>query len=293
MAESKGMDKVVKASSKIKYRRSLNSQQINVLGWLFKFRFSTSKQITVGLGRNEDSYKGIQKKLQILEEQGFIDKRYDKSYKLQGRSAEYYLTPKGARQLEESKPKTTNEWTIKTLYKNKTVSQDFITHCLSVADSALKLQAVYGDKLKVFTKSTLVAYDYFPTWQPDLFLSLQTSKSKSRRRYFLDVWDGTKPFFIAVRKARNYLNYADDGDWPNDEDFPAVLAACEDTKTQKKLNRQIKRALSESDMDETIFATTTQEQLTNQLKPSDRIWLKIEWDGEQEKTTLNSLSGNP
>jgi len=287
------MHKVVKASSNVKYRRSLNSQQIDVLVWLFKFRFSTSKQIAVGLGRSEASYKGIQKKLQILEEQGFIGKRYDKAYKLQGRPAEYYLMPKGARQLERSKPKTTNEWAIKTLYRNKSVSQDFITHCLNIADITLKLQTTYGDKPKIFTKSTLVAYDYFPAWQPDLFLSLQSSKNKDRLRYFLDIWDGTKPFFISVRKMRNYLNYADEGDWPESEEFPAVLAICEDSKMQKKLNRQIKRALSDSNMDETIFATTTQEELTNQNKPRERIWLKIEWDGEPEKMTLGSLFGNP
>jgi DNA-binding MarR family transcriptional regulator len=242
----------------VKYRRPLNNQQLDVLAWLFKFRFSTSKQIADYLSRV--NVKGIQKKLQILEGQGFISKRYDKSYKLQGRAAEYYLTPKGSRQLEQARPNTINQWAAKTLYKNKTVSQDFVTHCLNIADISLKLQAIYGDKLKLFTKSNLAAYDYFPTWQPDLFLSLQTTSGKNRLRYFLDVWDRTKPFFISVRKARNYLSYAEDGDWPSDEELPAILAICEDDKTQKKLNRQITHALSDSDADETIFATTTQEQ---------------------------------
>jgi DNA-binding MarR family transcriptional regulator len=287
------MGKVIEASSRVKYRRPLNSQQIDVLAWLFKFRFSTSKQIAESLGRSQNSYKGIQKKLQILEEQELIAKRYDKSYKLQGRAAEYCLTPKGARWLEQARPNTTNQWAAKSLYKNKSVSQDFIIHCLNIADAALKLQAVYGDKLKIFTKSVLIAYDYFPTWPPDLLLSLQSSRSKERLRYFFDVWDGTKPFFISVRKARNYLNYADEGDWPDDEVFPAVLAICEDSKTQKKLNRQIKHFLSDSYVDETVFATTTQERLANQNWPNERIWLRIEWDSESEKNTLASLFVNP
>jgi hypothetical protein len=40
-------------------------------------------------------------------------------------------------------------------------------------------------------------------WQPDLFLSLQVGSGKNRQRSFLDILDGTKPFFLRVRKARN------------------------------------------------------------------------------------------
>ncbi len=150
----------------------------------------------------------IQNKLQTLEARGFIGKHYDKSYKLAGRAAEYFLTPKGARQLPAD---STNEWAIKALYKNKTVSPEFITHCLNVADTVLTLQAIYGEKLGIFTSSQLAPYEYFPTWKPNLFLSFKRASSKKPRRYFLDVWDDTKPFFVSVRKARSYINYATDG----------------------------------------------------------------------------------
>ena len=272
----------------VKYRRSLNNQQIDVLAWLFKFRFSTSRQIAVGLGRDEAGYKGVQKKLQILEQQELIGKRYDKTYKLRGRPAEYYLTPKGARQLEQARPRATNQWAVKTLYKNKTVSHDFLAHCVNVTDTALRLQVIYGDKLKIFTKSTLVAYDYFPTWRPDLFLSLQAGSSKNRLRYFVDIWDGTKPFFISVRKARNYLNYANEGDWPDSEEFPAVVAVCEDEKVQMKLGRQMKRILNDND-DEVLFATTTLQKFNGATKQAERIWLKVDADDAPEKVSLKGI----
>ena len=149
-----------------KYRRPLNSEQLAVLDWLYKVRFSSSKQIAKYLCK--PNQKTIQNKLQILEERGFIGKHYDKSYKLAGRPAEYFLTPKGARQLSAD---STNEWAIKALCKNKTVLPNFITHCLNVADTVLTLQAIYGDKLGIFTKSHMAAYDYFPSWTPDLFLT--------------------------------------------------------------------------------------------------------------------------
>lgn len=255
-----------------KYHRPLNSEQLAVLQWLYTYRFSTSKQLATYL--HKPNHKTIQNKLQTLEEQGYISKRYEPSYKLAGRAAEYFLTPKGARQLPAD---SVNEWALKNLYKNKTLSQDFVQHCLNLADLALQLQAIYGDKLRLFTRSDMAAYDYFPKWTPDLFLSLKSrTKHEPPRRYFLDLWDETQPFFVSVRKARNYITYADEGNWPSDDyAMPTVLAVCRDTKTQQKLARQIRRALEEKDItDEIVFATTTQYQVnaaTKTMKPWQTI----------------------
>lgn len=71
-----------------KYRRPLNPEQLAVLQWLYQYRFSTSKQLVTHL--RKPNLKAIQNKLQILEQQGFISKHYDKTYKLAGRAAEYF-----------------------------------------------------------------------------------------------------------------------------------------------------------------------------------------------------------
>lgn len=253
-----------------KYRRPLNPEQVSVLQWLYTYRFSTSKQLANYL--DKASQQTIQNKLKILEQQGYISKRYEPSYKLAGRAAEYFLTPKGARQLPAN---SVNEWALKSLYKNKTLSQDFVQHCLNLADLALQLQAIYGDKLRLFTRSDMAAFDYFPSWTPDLFLNVKAGNN--RRRYFLDLWDDTQPFFVSVRKARNYITYAEEGDWPNDEHaLPAVLAICQDTNMRKKLTRQIERALDEKNItDEVMFATATREQLDTATKATE-LWQKVE-----------------
>ena len=267
-----------------KYRRPLNPEQLAVLQWLYQYRFSTSKQLVTYL--HKPNPKAIQNKLQILEQQGFISKHYDKSYKLAGRAAEYFLTPKGARQLP---PDSVNEWAVKSLYKNKTVSPDFITHCLNVADVALHLQALYGDKLGIFTKSHMAAYDYFPSWKPDLFLSLNPSATKREapRRYFLDVWDETTPFFVSIRKVHNYITYTEEGDWPSDEyALPSVLGICQDDKMQRKLIGQIKRVLDDKYItDEVIFAMTTQEMLGTTTTTS-KPWQKITENGELVRISM-------
>jgi Replication-relaxation len=276
-------------ASKARYRRPLNDQQVVVLYSLYWYRFCTSKQLALSL--NKSDHKVIQNKLQILEDQCLIGKRYDKSYKLQGRPAEYFITPKGARALEKAKPNTTNTWTTKSLYKNKTVSADFLKHCITIRDTAIRLFEVYDEpdarKLQRITKTYMVQFSEYPTWTPDLYLQYRPTKSTTQH-YFLDIWDGTKPFFVTVRKTQNYVKFKEEGEWIEDTPFPTILAICEDAHTQKKLNRQMKRMLNDTWDDELIFATTTKQLLNEATKPSDKIWSKI---GSDDDPGLISLKG--
>lgn len=284
----------VNKASQVKYRRPLNAQQLKTLHLLYWYRFCTSKQLARSLDKS--SHKAIQNKLQILEVQGFIGKRYDTSYKLAGRSAEYYITPKGARELEKLKPGATNQWATKSLYKNKTISDDFLKHCIVVTEISQRLREIYGDssKLRRLSKSYMAQYSYYPKWTPDLHLEAPARGGTPTKHYFLDVWDGTKPFFVSVRKTRNYVNFKDSGgkddnEWQENEQYPAILAVCEDERMQKKLNRQMKRILDEQWDDELIFATTTTDKLQQAVRPADKIWSKILADDSPEVVSLRGL----
>lgn len=284
------MSEVVdKTEARVKYRRPLNKHQIRTLSILYWYRFCTSKQIAVGLKRPDP--KSIQNKLKVLEDQELISKRYDKSYKLAGRPAEYYLTPKGARALEAAQPDTTNPCATKSLYKNKTVSNEFLKHTITVVDVAQRLRALYGDKPWILPKSYMAKYSTYPTWTPDMHIKIPKRGDTPTKHYFLDVWDGSKPFFVSVRKTRNYVNFKESGDWEEDEDdaFPAILAICSDPNTQKKLNRQMKHILNDAWDNDLVFATTTRKQLAEATKPTDKIWLRVDADYETELVSLRGL----
>jgi DNA-binding PadR family transcriptional regulator len=292
MVSSNGMSEIVVSKNKpeAKYRRPLNDQQITVLHSLYWYRFCTSKQLAVTL--KKANHKAIQNKLQILEDQGLIGKRYDKSYKLAGRPAEYLITPKGARALETAKPNTTNTWATKCLYKNKTVSDDFVKHCIAIRETGIHLFDLYSEPeahtLQRITKTYMVQFSTYPAWTPDLYLQYHPTKNTTYH-YFLDIWDGTKPFFVSVRKTRNYVNFKESGDWQEDTPFPAILAICEDTYAQKKLNRQMRRILSDAWDDELIFATTTKQLLAEATKPTDKIWARIDADDDADLKSLKGL----
>lgn len=276
--------------SEVKYRRPLNKQQIRTLHLLYWYRFCTSKQLARSF--NKANPKAIQNKLQILETQGFIGKHYDKSYKLAGKPAEYFITPKGARALEKAIPNSTNSWATKSLYKNKTVSDDFLKHSITVTETAQKLRDIYGDskKLHILPKSYMAQLSYYPSWTPDLHIEIPSKGATLTRHYFVDIWDGTKPFFVSVRKTRNYVNFKDSGDWQDDEPYPVILAICEDERSQKKLNRQMKRILDEQWDDELVFATTAWQQLEVATKRTEKIWLRVGVDDRAStRVSLNAI----
>ncbi len=274
-------------------QRALNTQQLDVLEWLFRFRFSTSRQLAIHLNRVH--HKSIQRKLQQLEARELIGKHYDGSYKLAGRPAEYFLTPRGARQLELQRPKKTNEKAINTLYKNKTVSRNFLTHCIHVTDAALNLQRLYGSSLDIVTKSQLVTFDYMPYWLPDLYLVLRTNRTEyGRQDYFLDVWDETKPFFISIRRARAYVNYKESGEWPDDTlPLPNLLSYCLDDAFQNKMNRPLQRSLLVAWDNSLIFATITKQQVEQATSSDEPVWRRIDPDYDPESSSLEDLYWHP
>ena len=78
-----------------KLRKPLNSYQIRLLQTLYKFRFATTKLISDS--QNSKYERVITARLKILLDQDYIGRNYDSSYRIKGKSASYYLRPKGIR----------------------------------------------------------------------------------------------------------------------------------------------------------------------------------------------------
>lgn len=272
-------------TSTARRRNKLNTQQVSVLDWLEQFRFSTTRQIAAMLGKSD--HKSIQSKLQILEAQGLIAKRYDATYRLAGRPAEYYLTPKGIRALKVAMPTLgLSPYATKALYKNKTVGEAFVKHCIASVDVALKLKAVYAPNLEVMSSFELRVFDYIPTPVPDLYLKY-TIDGKLHGA-FLDIWDDTRPFFVQVRKIRNYVKHSEESLWPEGKvPFPAILIVCVTEREERKVYRQLKKALRDSYFSEDIpSATVTLATLQNASSDTDEIWHRANWSDGPDPVTL-------
>jgi hypothetical protein len=222
-------------SKLVKHRRKLNAEQLEVLELLYKFRFGSNDLIAQYFGKKDRSF--VFKRLSILLEQGFIGKRFDSSYRIQGKPAAYYLTPAGARVLQERHEDAIN---IKAIYKDKTVSEQFVRHSLDLLGIYNRLKAQYGDRLKFFTRANLnrEQFDYFPQPLPDAYIRLRLGGEE--KQFFLDMYYDDQPFFAATRKVKRYAEYAEAGNWEaTSTNLPAVLCVCESASLQKRLQKRL------------------------------------------------------
>lgn len=241
------MDKTVS-----KHRKKLNAGQLEVLGLLYKFRFGSNDLIAQHFGKKDRSF--VFKRLSILLEQGLIGKRFDSGYRIKGKPAAYYLLPDGARALQASRPdKPIN---IKAIYKDGILGEEFIEYCLDVFAIYCQLKARYGDNIHFFTKHQLTKYDYFEDFTPGVYIRLETKGTE--KDYFLEYLQSSKPFFKAIRRIKQYIEYADGGEWEagTNSDFPEILLVCDKPSLQKRLIKKAPSLLEDADDELKFFVTT-------------------------------------
>ncbi len=150
-------------------------------------------------------------------------------------------------------------------------------HCSNLVTAYTNLKKLYGDKLSFFTKSDLGydKFDYFPHPLPDAYIRLQTSRGE--RQFFLNIFEDTEPYFVLVRRTKNYVGYADSGDWAGtNTELPAILMAAAHPSVEKRLRKRLARELEDSFDDELIFATTTLPELLAGDDAKGRIWRIVE-----------------
>jgi len=243
-----------------KHRRKLNAEQLEVLELLYKFRFGSNDLFAQYFGKKDRSF--VFKRLSILLEQGVIGKRFDSSFRLLGKPAAYYLTPAGARALQERRDPDKPDINIKAIYKDKTVKDDFVRQCLDILAVYNRLRAQFSDRLKFFTRTNLnfEEFDYFPQPLPDAYFRMRLGGDE--KQYFLDFYYDNQPAVASVKKIKKYVDYAEGGAWDDTgTPLPVILVICESSGLQKLLKKRIAAAINGSWSDELVIATATKTEL--------------------------------
>lgn len=255
-----------------KYRRPLNPNQLNTLLFIFKFRFVSSQLLASAFGNK--SRRSTHQTLQTLEEQGYLAKRYDSSYKLQGRQATYYLLPKAVHEIQTRYK--LNQSILKTYLRNSTVSDSFIEHHLDVLKSYIHLKDLYHNQFHIFSKYELADFDYFPTPRPDLYLNRIKPLSNKPNEYLLDIYSNT-PLFAIRRRVDNLINHFESFTWQGTKDslLPTLLIAAPNTKFEGKIQSFAIKHLDVSEASGLSFYTTTSKALLSNDSDSS-IWSNAE-----------------
>lgn len=271
---------------KIDGRSVLKPGQLDILELLYKYRFGSRQLLADSLGIKAGS--SLHEKLEVLVKHGYVEKRLDKRLKLLGMPAAYYLTPKGIRTLQTlPEHDFITDSKVKASYKDKTVSQTFITHTLGVYKYTNLLKHRYPG-LKVFTRRDMSRYSYFPKQLPDAFLSLPIDNEVSPKRFFLDLIPDTAPHQAVDSRIAQYSKFFEDGGWDvTNSKLPDILFIGEKGSTEKRVRRVVKASIGRSDFDELLVLTSTTGAL-ERMDSESRIWTSLE--DPDELLELSSLS---
>jgi hypothetical protein len=238
-------------------RYSLTKKQQDILTLLYRFRFATSEQISQALSIGKAT---INKRLQLMTELEYIGRKYEPEYHLLRKPAAYYLLPKGIAALKGIPGNKFDASILRNISNDQTASDQFIEHSLGVFDIYCQLKAKLGDRLYFFTKSQLVnRYDYFSEFVPSVYIRVVTSGTE--KDYFLEYLQSTKPFFAATQRLKEYIEYADSGEWEAETDspFPKTLLICDKSTMQNRLLKKSTTILAEADDELKFFLATKDE----------------------------------
>tara|TARA_B100001250_G_scaffold392292_1_gene393983 strand:+ start:1857 stop:2702 length:846 start_codon:yes stop_codon:yes gene_type:complete len=253
-------------------RSALKQGQIDILELLYKYRFGSRQLLADSLGIKAGS--SLYEKLEVLVKHNLIGKRQEKHLKLLGVPAAYYLTPKGLRTLQALPDhEYITDSVIKVGYKDKSVSQVFVSHTLKVYRLTNALKRHYPD-LKVYLRRDMSHYSYFPSNPPDAFLSLMISDTP--KRFFLDVIPDSLPRNVLDRQITNYGQFFEDGGWEvTNSELPALLLIADKGTTETRTKRAVRAALGRLEMDDELSAYITTFTALENGDESGKIWTSI------------------
>ena len=208
-------------------------KQKEILSYLYSFRYLHTNHFQKLFNHSDKTT--VKEWVKDLRDKGFINKIENENDSFIDRAKPYiYCLAPLARQLLK-KDDTYDRVVLDRIYREKKRKPKFINHCLSIADTYLLFlsRKEPDQELEFFTESELIQYTYFPQPLPSAYITVTTKEGT--QLYFLDVFDPYTPSFVLRRRVREYLDYAESGDWEantNGEPLPAVLFICPSSKSK-------------------------------------------------------------
>ena len=238
-----------------KFRHSLTDKQTRLLAFLFKFRFLTTDLLAELWDKDKST---IYERLRVLEEQGYVYKNYDSSYRIRQRPATYCLDAKGVTYLLNNEDRA-DKTTLRNFYRNKSQSEELIDGCLLKARIYLELQKQLPEGNVLTINELRSTKDVFPDPLPDFAFA---SKQPAYPYFFIDLWQAYT-FNSLMRKRIAY--YQEEADAVSHR-YPYILFIAENKSVERRLLKHTQDNFSDAE-----FYMTTQDRLLD--GESERIWI--------------------
>jgi len=256
-----------------KYRKLLNDKQLLLIKLVYKFRFVSVGLLQAAQGQSDQST--VNRRLQVLVDQGYLGRLYDGNYRIKGKPASYSIRPKGIQLLTTLGGYSPN--VLHAIYGDKSASEEFITHNLNIFALYNKFRQQYPNIFNFFTKSELSGADNFPELLPDAYLT--PKDPANAHKFYLECIERSTPLFVTNRKISSYIEHSESEEWgATGKTYPAVLLVVESSNTIRTLHKYIERKLTATGAD-IDFYTTSSQALIKSDDPTEAIWWQV---GEDE-----------
>ena len=249
-----------------KRRYSISKSQVDILLYLYKYRFLTSDLLAMLLQKDRST---IYERLSVLVDQGYVVKQYDRTFRLRRRPATYCLAPAGIRYLKQQGIERTQLH-----YKSRTFTEEQIDEQLLYAKFGIVLKSSYKESFEVYTKYQLKHGAYV---KPTPHLLLQ-GKSDTLPDYVLDYF----PAFTVSWRLKRRINQHDEAADELETIYPHLLLVAGNARTERRLVLFTQELYADFE----VFVTTTERLISGEKK----IWLiSVETDLEEDEMERVSL----
>lgn len=273
----------------------LTKQQLDLLQFIYSYRFVTTKQVQGFLGRKQ--IQQAQQRLNTLLNKQYVGRRYSSDDKLLGRYATYFLLPDG---MELIKGHASIK-ALRLMRKDATASQRFIDHNIAIGEIATDLRRIYKnvlDEVQFHTKTDTMyisRVEYENNWQDEddfqTMLDVQPQPmsdgyldgiSVDLDKYlfvgfFVEVWHDSVPFWVYRKRIQYLIDYTDSEIWQ--EYFtgcvtPPFLLICDTPTLQRRVQRYLRRIYDSTSHDYQFLVTNRE--ILAETTDNKAIWTRVD-----------------
>lgn len=223
--------------------KKLTPQQLTTLKIIYKFRFITADLLSQ---YRTTTLPTAKEALSILNKSGYIGRHYDKSYKLLGKGARYFLAAQSIKVLKDQEG--LNERVLHARYKDKSANQSLIDSSLGVFKTALDMRTNYPEMFTIFTQYELANYSQFPRPLPSLYLKRIETDQDKPNEYFVEIIDDS-PFFVVKKLIDRYVEYYEEGEWQGGA-YPQLILQISNASLRKKIAEHVESLIENGYIDE-------------------------------------------
>lgn len=237
----------------------LPTAQIDILHYLYRFRFLTSLQLQKLL--NQSNIRLTNYHLKNLITQNYIGKHYSRHLGQANQPAVYYLSSGSIKLLADSPD--FDKRALKRIYREKIRSGQFTNHSSYLAEYFLYLRKESNKTkhtLHFFTKTDLLVHPYLIHPLPDAYFA-RIDETGNTKRYFVEVVEDSSPRFALRKRIEQYNDYIESGKFEEatSHPFPTILFICPGIASLIYLKKHISRIYEETSLDQVQIYLTTQE----------------------------------